>query len=420
MIKNILLPDLGEGIEGAEVSEVAVAPGDTVTAEDIILVLESDKASMEIPAEVNGTVTDISVAAGDEVKTGQLLIKIEISDSADAVAEEPALSEEKEQIVTPLKKEKTQEEITLPPAIEETSSTDNVFASPGVRRLARELEINLQTIKGSGPKRRVTKDDLNGYIKLQMAMSAGSIPAPQPVIDFSQWGDVEVQKLTKIKRITGERLQQAWQLIPHVTQFDVADITDLDARRKEVKKVSAEKGIKVTFLPFLMKALSIVLKERPEFNSSLDHKNQNLVLKNYYHLGVAVDTPSGLTVPVIRDVDKKSVFELSEELMDLIARARDKKLKHNELKGGTFTISSLGGIGGTGFSPIVNPPEVAIMGVSRSAWKEVYDKVSREFVAKFIMPFSLSYDHRVIDGAAAAAFTSRFADVLSDLDHFKD
>ena len=420
MIKNILLPDLGEGIEGAEVSEVAVAPGDTVTAEDIILVLESDKASMEIPAEVNGTVTDISVAAGDEVKTGQLLIKIEISDSADAVAEEPALSEEKEQIVTPLKKEKTQEEITLPPAIEETSSTDNVFASPGVRRLARELEINLQTIKGSGPKRRVTKDDLNGYIKLQMAMSAGSIPAPQPVIDFSQWGDIEVQKLTKIKRITGERLQQAWQLIPHVTQFDVADITALDARRKEVKKVSAEKGIKVTFLPFLMKALSIVLKERPEFNSSLDHKNQNLVLKNYYHLGVAVDTPSGLTVPVIRDVDKKSVFELSEELMDLIARARDKKLKHNELKGGTFTISSLGGIGGTGFSPIVNPPEVAIMGVSRSAWKEVYDKVSREFVAKFIMPFSLSYDHRVIDGAAAAAFTSRFADVLSDLDHFKD
>ena len=419
MIKDILLPDLGEGIEGAEVSEVAVAPGDTITAEDTILVLESDKASMEIPAEVNGTVTEIAVAAGDEVKTGQILIKIEISDSTDAIVEEPVLSEETDQIATSPEKENPPE-VTLYPVIEDTSSTEKVFASPGVRRLARELGINLQIIKGSGPKRRVTKDDLNGYIKLQMAMSAGSIPAPQPVIDFSQWGDIEVQKLTKIKRITGERLQQAWQLIPHVTQFDVADITDLDARRKEVKKVSAEKGIKVTFLPFLMKALSIVLKERPEFNSSLDHKNQNLVLKNYYHLGVAVDTPSGLTVPVIRDVDKKSVFELSEELMDLIARARDKKLKHNELKGGTFTISSLGGIGGTGFSPIVNPPEVAIMGVSRSAWKEVYDKVSREFVAKFIMPFSLSYDHRVIDGAAAAAFTSRFADVLSDLDHFKD
>ena len=419
MIKDIHLPDLGEGIEGAEVSEVAVVPGDTVTAEDTILVLESDKASMEIPAEVNGTVTDISVAAGDEVKTGQLLIKIEISDSTDAVVEKPFLSEETEQIVTPPEEENTQE-VTLSPVIEDTNSTDNVFASPGVRRLARELGINLQTIKGSGPKRRVTKDDLNGYIKLQMAMSAGPIPVPQPVIDFSQWGDVEVQKLTKIKRITGERLQQAWQLIPHVTQYDAADITDLDTRRKELKKAGAEKRIKVTFLPFLMKALSIVLKEMPEFNSSLDHNNQNLVLKNYYHLGVAVDTPSGLTVPVVRDVDQKSVFELSDELMDLSSRARDKKLKPDELKGGTFTISSLGGIGGTGFSPIVNPPEVAIMGVSRSAWKEVYDKVSREFVAKFIMPFSLSYDHRVIDGAAAASFTSRFADVLSDLDHFKD
>ena len=419
MIKDILLPDLGEGIEGAEVSEVAVAPGDTITAEDTILVLESDKASMEIPAEVNGTVTEIAVAAGDEVKTGQILIKIEISDSTDAIMEEPVLSEETDQIATPPEKEKPPE-ATLYPVIEETSLTEKVFASPGVRRLARELGINLQIIKGSGPKRRVTKDDLNGYIKLQMAMSAGSIPAPQPVIDFSQWGDVEVQKLTKIKRITGERLQQAWQLIPHVTQFDAADITDLDSLRKEVKKAGAEKGIKVTFLPFLMKALSVVLKEMPEFNSSLDHNNENLVLKNYYHLGVAVDTPRGLTVPVVRDVDQKSVFELSDELMDLSSRAKDKKLKPNELKGGTFTISSLGGIGGTGFSPIVNPPEVAIMGVSRSAWKEVYDKVSREFVAKFIMPFSLSYDHRVIDGAAAAAFTSRFADVLSDLDHFKD
>ena len=419
MIKDILLPDLGEGIEGAEVSEVAVAPGDTITAEDTILVLESDKASMEIPAEVNGTVTEIAVAAGDEVKTGQILIKIEISDSTDAIVEEPVLSEETDQIATSPEKENPPE-VTLYPVIEDTSSTENVFASPGVRRLARELGINLQIIKGSGPKRRVTKDDLNGYIKLQMAMSAGSIPAPQPVIDFSQWGDVEVQKRTKIKRITGERLQQAWQLIPHVTQFDAADITDLDVLRKEVKKVGAEKGIKVTFLPFLMKALSVVLKEMPEFNSSLDHNNENLVLKNYYHLGVAVDTPRGLTVPVVRDVDQKSVFELSDELMDLSSRARDKKLKPNELKGGTFTISSLGGIGGTGFSPIVNPPEVAIMGVSRSAWKKVYDKVSREFVAKFIMPFSLSYDHRVIDGAAAAAFTSRFADVLSDLDHFKD
>ena len=418
MIKKIHLPDLGEGIESAEVSEVVVGPGDTVTAEDTILVLESDKASMEIPAEVNGTVTDVSVSSGDEVKTGQLLIKIEISDSTETVKEEPVLSEEEKQIVKP-PEEKTQD-VTLYPITKDTASTDNVFASPGVRRLARELGINLQIIKGTGPKKRITKDDLNGYIKLQMAISAGPIPATQPVIDFSQWGDVEAKKLTKIKQTAGDRLQQAWQLIPHVTQFDAADITDLDALRKEMKKTGAEKGIKVTFLPFMMKALSIILKEMPEFNSSLSHTKQNLILKNYYHLGVAVDTPSGLTVPVVRDVDKKSVFELSAELVDMSARARNKKLKPDELKGGTFTISSLGGIGGTGFSPIVNPPEVAIMGISRSAWKQVYDKESSEFLAKFIMPFSLSYDHRVIDGAAAAAFTSRFADILSDLDHFKD
>ena len=418
MIKKIHLPDLGEGIESAEVSEVVVGPGDTVTAEDTILVLESDKASMEIPAEVNGTVTDVSVSSGDEVKTGQLLIKIEISDSTETVKEEPVLSEEEKQIVKP-PEEKTQD-VTLYPITKDTASTDNVFASPGVRRLARELGINLQIIKGTGLKKRITKDDLNGYIKLQMAISAGLIPATQPVIDFSQWGDVEAKKLTKIKQTAGDRLQQAWQLIPHVTQFDAADITDLDALRKEMKKTGAEKGIKVTFLPFMMKALSIILKEMPEFNSSLSHTKQNLILKNYYHLGVAVDTPSGLTVPVVRDVDKKSVFELSAELMDMSARARNKKLKPDELKGGTFTISSLGGIGGTGFSPIVNPPEVAIMGISRSAWKQVYDKESSEFLAKFIMPFSLSYDHRVVDGAAAAAFTSRFADILSDLDHFKD
>ena len=418
MIKKIHLPDLGEGIESAEVSEVVVGPGDTVTAEDTILVLESDKASMEIPAEVNGTVTDVSVSSGDEVKTGQLLIKIEISDSTETVKEEPVLSEEEKQIVKP-PEEKTQD-VTLYPITKNTASTDNVFASPGVRRLARELGINLQIIKGTGPKKRITKDDLNGYIKLQMAISAGPIPATQPVIDFSQWGDVEAKKLTKIKQTAGDRLQQAWQLIPHVTQFDAADITDLDALRKEMKKTGAEKGIKVTFLPFMMKALSIILKEMPEFNSSLSHTKKNLILKNYYHLGVAVDTPSGLTVPVVRDVDKKSVFELSAELMDMSARARNKKLKPDELKGGTFTISSLGGIGGTGFSPIVNPPEVAIMGISRSAWKQVYDKESSEFLAKFIMPFSLSYDHRVVDGAAAAAFTSRFADILSDLDHFKD
>ena len=414
MIKEIILPDLGEGIDGAEVSEVTVSIGDTVNPNDTILVLESDKASMEIPADVSGSISEVFEATGDELKPGHLLMKIELSGDAPKteinVKEKPPETNPKTIV----------EEIVPEPILENFGSNDNVFASPGVRRLARELGINLQGIKGSGQKGRITKNDLNGYIKLQMAMSSGAIPAPKQEIDFSQWGDVEVQKLTRIKRITGERLQQAWQSIPHVTQFDEADITDLDAYRKKLKKVGAEKGIKVTFLPFLMKAVSMVLKEMPEFNSSLDFTDQNLVLKNYYHIGIAVDTPNGLTVPVVRDVDKKSIFELSEDLMDLSSRARDKKLKPDEMKGGTFTISSLGGIGGTAFSPIVNPPEVAIMGVSRSAWKQVFDKASGDFETRFIMPFSLSYDHRVIDGAAAATFTSRFAKILSDLSNFKN
>ena len=416
MIKEIILPELGEGIDGAEVSEVSVTVGDFVAVDETIVVLESDKASMEIPADVSGTISEILVATGDELKPGHLLMKIETT-------EKSVEAQVTEQKTPPTEPEPKPEEIVLSES--ETvfgtpGSSENVFASPGVRRLARELGINLQIIKGSGQKGRITKDDLNGYIKLKMAMSSGSIPARKQEIDFSKWGEVEIQKLTRIKRITGERLQRAWQSIPHVTQFDEADITDIDAYRKELKIDGAKKGIKVTFLPFLMKAATIVLKERPAFNSSLDHTDQNLVFKNYYHLGIAVDTPNGLTVPVVRNVDKKSIFDLSEDLMDLSTRARDKKLKHNEMKGGTFTISSLGGIGGTGFSPIVNPPEVAIMGVSRSAWKQVFDKESGEFQARFVMPFSLSYDHRVIDGAAAAAFTSRLAAVLSDLSYFKD
>ena len=417
MIKEIILPDLGEGIEGAEVSEVSVASGDTVSPDDTILVLESDKASMEIPAEVRGIVKDILVAAGDELKTGHLLMKIEVSDTNGEDGEPETAVEEEIEPTADLEPEIS--ETTPIPALEDSGSIDRVFASPGVRRLARELGINLQMIQGTGLKGRITKDDLNAYIKLQMAMSSGTLPAPQPEIDFSQWGEIEVQKLTRIKRITGERLQQAWQSIPHVTQFYEANITELDALRKEMKTAGAEKNIKVTFLPFLMKATAAVLKEMPEFNSSLDHTGQNLVLKNYYHLGIAVDTPSGLTVPVVRDVDQKSIYELSEELMDLSTRARDKKLKPDEMKGGTFTISSLGGIGGAFFTPIVNPPEVAILGVSQSAWKQVFDKSSGEFSARLIMPFSLSYDHRVIDGAAAAAFTSKFATTLTDLDLFK-
>jgi pyruvate dehydrogenase E2 component (dihydrolipoamide acetyltransferase) len=414
MIKKILLPDLGEGIDGAEVSEVSVSVGDIVTSDDTILVLESEKASMEIPADVNGSVTEILVSVGDELKPGQILMNIKLT--GDTQKEKMPTEEKPKKEKPPLKIEKSE----LEPNVEEPTSNNAVFASPGVRRLARELGINLQAIKGSGQKNRITKNDLNNHIRRQMAISSGNIPAEKKEIDFSQWGEVEVQKLTRINLITGQRLQQAWQTIPHVTQFDNADITDLDSYRKKLKTQAAEQDIKVTFLPFLMKAATVVLKEMPEFNSSLDHTDKNLVLKNYYHLGIAVDTPSGLTVPVVRDVDKKSIIDLSEELADLSVRARETKLKPDEIKGGTFTISSLGGIGGTWFSPIVNPPEVAIMGVSRSAWKQVYDKATGEFKTRFIMPLSLSYDHRVIDGASAAAFTSKLASVLCDLSYFKD
>ncbi len=411
MIKEILLPDLGEGIDSAEVSEISVSQGDTVGIDDTILVLESEKASMEIPAETNGIVSEILVSAGDEVKTGQLLIKIETSGVEITTATPTELKPQKQ---VPIEKEQTEQE----PKLIITGLRDNIFASPGVRRLARELGINLETINGSGPKGRITKDDLNGYIKIQMAISLGNFPQPKKDIDFSQWGDIEVQKLTKINKITGQRLQQAWQEIPHVTQYDKADITDLDALREELKKKGAETGVKVTFLPFLLKAASIVLREMPKFNSSLDHTDQNLVLKNYYHIGVAVDTLNGLTAPSVRDVDQKTIFDLSEELMDLSARARSKQLKPDEIKGSTFTISSLGGIGGTSFSPIVNPPEVAIMGVSRSEWKLVFNEETQEFMQRYIMPYSLSYDHRVIDGAAAAAFTTRFSQVLLNVEYF--
>ena len=422
MIKEILLPDLGEGIEGAEVSEVSVSVGSKIDKDAIILVLESDKASMEIPAEISGVVSEILVSSGDEVKTGQLLIKVKI-ESDDSVLVPPIVPVESlsppssAELVAPTNLEKAK--VQAPEELFSGNLKENhLFASPGVRKLSRELGISLKMIKGTGPKNRITRDDLHSYIKRQMSMSSGEAPVLKKEIDFSKWGKVETLKLSKINKITGERLQQAWQEIPHVTQYDKADITDIDLLRKKLKIKGVEKGIKVTFLPFVMKAVSLVLKEMPKFNSSLDHTNQKLIIKNYYNIGVAVDTPNGLTVPCVKDVDQKSIFELSKDLMDLSYRARNKKLKPDDLKGSTFTISSLGGIGGTAFSPIVNPPEVAILGVSKSEWSQVFNKKEKEFEPKYLMPFSLSYDHRVIDGAAAASFTSRVCQVLLDEKNF--
>ena len=409
MNKEIKLPDLGEGIDGAEVSEVKVSIGDKLQPQDTILVLESDKASMEIPAEVIGVVTKVAVKVGDQVKSGQLLVSVDVENKIQQTKEKETRSSNKKEGSEESKPDTT----TALPPINDDQKKDNVFASPGVRRLARELDINLSLIKGNGPKGRITKDDLHNYIKIQMTMSSGSILPLKPEIDFSQWGEVEVQKLTKINIITGQRLQQAWQSIPHVTQFDEADISELNNYRNKMNNKSAKQKIKLTFLPFFMKAATIVLKEMPKFNSSLDYNEENLILKNYYNLGIAVDTPYGLIVPVVKDVDKKSLVDLSEELIDLSQRARDKKLKPNELTSGTFTISSLGGIGGKFFTPIINPPEVAILGISQSWWNNIYNEKTKTNSPGYIMPFSLSYDHRVIDGAAGAAFTSRFAEVLS-------
>ena len=425
MIKDLELPDLGEGIDGAEISEIPVSVGDEITKDQTILILESDKASMEIPSDFTGTLKEILVSTGDEVSTGQLLMKI---DSSDESSDQNKKEDETDKTVD-LSESKSEVEdsdlgntaSTQTPKLDLNLSSDGIFASPGVRRLARELQINLNHINGTGEKNRITKDDLNNYILRQMASSSGSsMPTPIVQEDFSQWGEIENQKLTKIKRITGKRLQAAWQTIPHVTQFDEADITDLDTYRKKLKEKLLKDGIKVTFLPFLIKALTHVLKEMPEFNSSLDSSSTNLVIKKYINIGIAVDTPTGLVVPVISNADQKSISDLSIELVDISNRARNKKLKPAELKGGTFTISSLGGIGGSFFTPIINPPEVAIIGVSQSVWKNIFNKNEKKSELKYIMPFSLSYDHRIIDGAAGARFTKRFKEILDDLSFFKD
>ena len=413
MIKEILLPDLGEGIETVDVSEVLVSPGDNISPGDIILVLESEKASMEIPSEEKGKIQKVFVTAGDQIKAGEILIIMDIV--GDTLNKKETKKQEIEQ------EQEQEKEIAIAQSVKiEKTQRKKSFASPGTRKLARELEIELAIINGTGLKGRVTKSDLHAYIKTQMYRDPSREQRPSmPKIDFSQWGKITKQPLTKIKHITGERLQLAWQTIPHVTQFNKADISKMDANRKVLKSETKNTDIKITFLPFIMQAAAATLKEFPEFNSSLDHTGENLVIKNYYHFGIAVDTPSGLTVPVITNVDKKSLLELSIELMDISSRAREKKLEPRELKGSSFTISSLGGIGGTYFTPIINPPDVAILGISKSEWVPMYEPNNKEIIPKYMMPFSLSYDHRVIDGAAAAAFTNRFAEIVLDESIFK-
>ena len=423
---DILLPELGEGITSVEISEVLVKKGDTVKVDDPIIVVETEKASMEIPTTESGTIENVQVEKGGAISPGDVIISITgDEDQAEAVDETSPHIAESAEPRDIVKTEPTTPYITaatpdVKPPLPSTSEIGKpVLASPSVRRFARELGCDLKLVTGSGPKGRITQEDVQEYIKGRLAGGApgGSalpIIAPGQDLDFSKWGEVDIQPLNKIKKITGKRLQQAWQAIPHVTQFDKADITKLDKLRLHLKKVNKDESVKVSFLPFFIKAVSILLKEMPQFNSSLDGSNENIVLKKYINIGVAVDTPNGLVVPVIKDANEKSIKELARELTTLSSKARDKKLLPADMEGGCFTISSLGGIGGTYFTPIVNPPEVAILGISRSTSEPVF--MEGKLRKRLILPFALSYDHRLIDGAAAARFTSNFGQLLSNFE----
>ena len=426
-VQDILVPDIGD-FEGVEVIEILVAPGDNIQVEDPLVSLESDKAAMEIPSPQSGTVTQVNVAIGDKVSQGDLLITMEVNEETKAAEEPAAVQPVAAPATPPVEQEPTTAPATAPaaptrpqrpppvaPSPIDEAGFSKAHASPSVRKFARELGADLAQISGTGNKGRIVKDDVTAFVKRIMtaASTGGGLGvAPMPEIDFSEFGEIEIQPLTKINKLTGQFLHRNWVTLPHVTQFDEADITELEAFRKQLNEEHKNEGARVTVLAFLMKALVSALKEYPRFNSSLDATGENLVLKKYIHIGVAVDTPAGLVVPVIRDCDRKSLIELANELITVSARAREKKLSPTDLSGGCISISSLGGIGGTAFTPIVNAPEVAILGVSRAQMKPVYK--DGEFVPRLILPLSLSYDHRVIDGADGARFTSFLNKVLSD------
>ena len=421
-MSQILLPELGEGIISVEISDVTVKIGDKISIDDILIVVETDKASMEIPTTEAGEVSNVHVSKGDTLSPGEAIITI--SGEGDTAEMNEGIIKE---IDVNLPPEGTIKTPNTKPNLSETTNTPtkksgrSISASPSVRRFARELGCNLEDILGTGSKGRVTKEDVENYIReaLQKPVAQSIItgaeqtPPPKPEIDFSQWGDVNRVKLNKIKLITGERLQEAWQNIPHVTQFDKADITELDKIRKSLKVLNRDKNVKVSHLPFFMKAVVKILQTMPEFNSSLSNDSKELIIKSYFNIGIAVDTPNGLVVPVIKDVNKKSLKQLTLELSEISERARLGKLLPTELQGGCFTISSLGGVGGTYFTPIINPPEVAIMGISRMIIEPVF--TNKKFVPRKMLPFSLSYDHRVIDGVTAVKFTRAFASTLENL-----
>jgi len=443
-VKEILVPDIG-GFNDVDVIEILVAPGDQIRVEDPLITLESDKATMDVPSPYAGVVKEVKIKVGDKVSQGVAVALLEADESvsesetaaqpqaganepeASAVAEGPAAEALVPRAATPTPPAPAAVPSTaagptppptLPPPVERSGAV-LAHASPSVRAFARELGVDLMQVQGTGPKGRILQQDVQAFVKQRLthpgaaAPAAGYVLPVMPEIDFSKFGAIELQPLSRIKKIAGPHLHRSWVLLPHVTQHDEADITELEAFRQELKEDAKKRGVRLTLLAFLLKASVAALKAYPQFNASLDPGGVNLILKKYYHIGVAVDTPEGLVVPVICDVDKKGVYDLAAELGEVSSHARDKTLTPTDLQGGCFTISSLGGIGGTAFTPIINAPEVAILGVSRSRMQPVYR--NGEFVPRLVLPLSLSYDHRVIDGAQAARFTGFLGRVLTDV-----
>lgn len=443
-LKEAHVPDIGD-FSDIPVIEILVAVGDTVAKDQGLVTLESDKATMEVPAPFAGVVRELKVKLGDTLSEGALVALIEPAESAAAASPAPAAAPAPAPVAeapkpaaapapapapaTPPAPAANPMGAGLPPVRFEAAAVlpDKVpYASPAVRLFARELGVDLTRVAGSARGGRISKEDVQNFVKSVMQGGASAAPAggqpggqggglnllPWPKVDFSKFGEVEVRELSRIKKISGANLARNWAMIPHVTQHDDADITDLEALRVALNKENEKAGIKLTMLAFLMKAAVSALKKYPDFNSSLD-ADGNHVLKKYFHIGFAADTPGGLVVPVVRDVDRKGVIEIAQETGELAKKARDGKLGPADMSGGCFSISSLGGIGGTSFTPIVNAPEVAILGVSKSAMKPVWD--GKQFAPRLILPLSLSYDHRVIDGAAAARFTAYLAQVLADM-----
>jgi pyruvate dehydrogenase E2 component (dihydrolipoamide acetyltransferase) len=434
-IKEILVPDIGD-YKDVPVIEVLVKPGDRVAAEDSLVTLESDKATMEVPAPFAGVVKELKVKVGDKVGQGVLIMTLEVEDAGAApapaaaapapAAAAPAPAPPAVAAAAPAPASVAVAAAPAPAAAAvDEASFAKAHASPSVRRFARELGVDLGRVKATGPKGRILKDDIQAFVKGALAAGPSAAPATAggaglglglpawPVVDFSKFGPVETQVMSRIKKISGPALHRNWLQIPHITQQDEADITEMEAFRKSMSDEAAKKGIKLTPLVFIIKAAVAALKAHPEFNSSIAPTNDALILKRFYNIGVAVDTPGGLVVPVVKDADQKGLLQLAQELGEISAKARDGKLGPADMQGGTFSISSLGGIGGTHFTPIINAPEVAILGVSRSSMKPVWD--GKQFVPRLILPLSLSYDHRAIDGAQGARFITELNRALSDI-----